>query len=441
MQLMNKRVRNTLFLFLAGSSCLQAPAVADVADRIVAVVGNEAIFKSEIDNRVLMARTQYPELAQDNALPRTILDGLIDQKIILAKAKIDSVAIDRNALDAMVKERLKQLGSRFGSTGEMESRLGKSSSAIRNDIRDELRNQQLIETLRRKKSDGLTITYAEVMAFYKENHSQIPPIPESVSVSQIIKYPTVPAESRARSLARIKGIRTELQGGADFADLAAKYSEDPGSARLGGDLGVARKGQFIPIFEKTAYALKEGEVSDIVETRYGYHLIQLLIKEDNSMHARHILVGLDRSKGDFTEAIQMLRAIYKDALSGKEIFADIAKKHSDDPLSAALGGKVIASGSSSSTLAPSTLFPQLQKVIATLKKPGDISEPEKIEPPQGEPFYAIFRLNDRVAAHPLDPDKDYAYLEELALDNKNRQIFNQWLQQLRKEVYVRLSDI
>jgi len=438
---MNKIVRNTVFLLLAGSFCLQAPVFAEVADRIVAVIGNEAIFKSEIDNRVLMARIQYPELAQDKVLPRTILDGLIDQKIILAKAKIDSVAIDVNALDALVKDRFKQLGSRFGSTSEMESRIGKSSSAIRNDLRDELRNQQLIETLRKKKSTGLTITYAEVMAFYKENRAQIPAIPEVVSVAQIIKYPAVSAESRARSLARIKGIRSELQGGADFADLAVKYSEDPGSARLGGDLGIARKGQFIPVFEKTAYALKEGEVSDIVETRYGYHLIQLLSKEENSMHARHILVGLDRSKGDFTEAIQQLQAIYTDTTSGKETFSDMAKKHSDDPVSAALGGTVIASGSSSSTLATSTLFPNLQKVIATLKKPGDISEPEKIEPPQGDPFYAIFKLNERVAAHSLDPDKDYAYLEELALENKNRQIFNQWLLQLRKEVYVRVSDI
>ena len=436
---MNKIVRNTVYLFFAGSSCLLAPAFAEVSDGVVAVVGNEAIFRSEIDNRAIMARLQYPELVKDKALSRTILDGLIDQKIILAKAKIDSVTLDVNALEAQVKERFRQFASRFGSTGEMESSVGKSSSGILNDIRDDLRNQQLIEKLRTKKSAGTTITYAEVMAFYKENREQIPPVPEGVSVSQIIKYPTVSSENRARSLARIQEIRTELHGGADFASLAAKYSEDPGSARQGGDLGVARKGQFIPIFEKTAYALKEGEISDIVETRYGYHLIQLLSKEEYSMHARHILIGLDRSKVDFSEASQQIKEIYKDVMSGKESFADIATKRSDDSASAALGGNVGISGSAA--LVPSSLLPQLQKVIAALKKPGDVSEPEKIEPPQGEPFYAIFRLNERVAAHTLDPDKDYARLEELALDNKNRQIFSQWLQQLRKEVYVRVSDI
>ncbi|MEI6639016.1 MAG: peptidylprolyl isomerase [Chlorobium sp.] len=441
MRPVKKIVRNTVFLCLASSFFPSTPIIAEVTDRLVAVVGNEAIFQSEIDNRALMVRLQYPEMAEEKSLPHSILDGLIDQKILLAKAKIDSVTIDLNSLDAMVKERFQQISSRFVSTSDMESRLGNSSAAIREDIRVELRNQQLIETLRKKKSAGVTITYEEVMAFYKQNQAQIPPVQEGVSVSQIIKYPSIAAESRARSLVRIKELSSQIKGGADFATLAVKYSEDPGSAKLGGDLGVARKGQFIPAFEKVAYALKEGEISDVVETRYGYHLIQLLSKEDNSIHVRHILVGLDRTQGDFSEAIQQLKEIYANVTSGKEAFADMAKKYSDDPASAALGGTLILPGSSTSTLSPSTLLPQLQKVIATLKKPGDISEPEKIEPAQGETFYAIFKLNKRIPAHTLDPDQDYSSLEELALENKNRLIFNQWVQQLRKEVYVRSSDI
>ena len=438
---MKKIVRSALFLFLASSSLWSLSLSAEVIDGVIAVVGNEAIFKSEIDSRALMARLQYPELSRDPKLHRTILDGLIDQKIILAKAKIDSVSIDLNALDSMVNDRFRQISSRFVSTSDMESRLGKSSAAIRDGIRDELRNQQMIETLRRKKTTGFTITYEEVMNFYKQNQAQIPPLPEGVAVSQIIKYPSVSADKRAKALSTIKKVKTELQGGADFAALAEKYSDDPGSAKLGGDLGVVRKGQLIQAFESAAYALKEGAISDIVETRYGYHLIQLLSKEDNSIHVRHILVGLDRTKGDFAEAIRQLKAVHDNVVSGKVNFAEMAKKHSDDPVSAALGGKILVAGSTRSTLAPSTLLPQLQKVIAGLKKPGDISKPEKIEPSQGEPFYALFMLNERVAAHTLNPDKDYAYLEELALENKNRQRFNDWIQQLRKEVYVHTSDI
>ena len=440
---MKKILRNITLLLLAGSSFLQGSALAEVADRIVAFVGNDVIFKSEIDNRVLLARLQYPELSEDKGLTRSILDGLIDQKIILTKAKIDSVAIDRNAIDAMVTERFKQISSKFASRADMESRIGKSSAGIRESIQEELRNQQLIDTLRKKKSAGVNVTYQEVMAFYKDNLSQIPEIPEQVSMSQIVKYSAVSPESRAQSLAKAQQVRAELQGGGDFADLAMKYSQDPGSAKLGGDLGFVRKGQLIPSFENAAFALREGGISDIVETRYGFHIIQLLSKEDTSMHVRHILIGFDRTNSDFSEAIRQLNTVHAEVMIGKANFADLAKKYSDDTASAMLGGVLVVNGSSKSTsmFTPDSLFPQLQQIIASLKKPGDISEPQKIVPPQGEPFYGIFRLNERVSAHPLDPDKDYAVLEEMALDYKSRQHFNQWVQQLHKEVYVRISDI
>ncbi len=438
---MKKVLINTLLLLITGLAYLQGSALAKVADRVVAVVGNEVIFKSEIDNRALMARLQYPELAQDKGLSRSILEGVIDQKIILAKAKIDSVSIDINTLDSMVNDRFKQISSSFTSKVEMESRLGKSSAGIRESIREELRNQQLIETLRKKKSAGITVTYGEAIEFYNTNRSQLPEIPEEVSVSQLIKYSGVAAESRAQSLATIQEIRKELLAGADFATLAMQYSQDPGSAKSGGDLGLVRKGQLIQSFETAAYALKEGGISDIVETRYGFHLIQLLSKEDNAVHVRHILIGLDRSKGDFSEAIQQLNSLHADLLSGKETFAEMAKKYSDDSASAPIGGAILMSGSSRKTFPPSKLFPQLQQIIASLKKSGDISKPQQINPPQREPFYGIFRLNERIATHPLDPEKDYSALEEMALDYKSRQLFNQWVQQLHKEVYVRISDI
>jgi peptidyl-prolyl cis-trans isomerase SurA len=438
---MKKILRKAVLLLLVGSSSLQAPALAEVADRIVAVVGNEVIFKSEIDTRELMARMQYPQMKTEKGLSRSILDGLIDQKIILAKAKIDSVSIDEAAVVSMANDRFKELNSKFASKAEMESRLGQSSAGILEGIRQELRNQQMVDTLRRKKNAGVTVSYDEVMAFYTTHKSQIPQIPEEVSVSQILRYSPVSEEKKAQSLATIERIRAELKGGADFAALAMQYSQDPGSAKAGGDLGFVPKGQFIPSFEKVAYALNEGELSDVVETRFGYHLIQLLSKEPNAIHVRHILIAFERKAGDFSAVIQQLNSVRSDVLSGKQTFAEMAKKYSEDPASAPLGGLILVGGSSKKTLTPATLRPQLQQIIASLKKDGDISEPQKIDPPQGDPFCAIFRLNERVPAHMVNPEKDYASLAELALENKNQQIFNQWVQQLRKEVYVRISDI
>ena len=438
---MKKVLRNVALMLLVGNSSLPVSAFADVADRIVAVVGNEVIFKSEIDSRELMTRMQYPQFKQEKGLSRSILDGVIDQKILLAKAKIDSVSIDENAVVSMANDRFKDLNAKFASKAEMESRLGKSSAGILEAIRQELRNQQLVDTLRRKKSAGVTVSYDEVMAFYAANKEQFPLVPEEVSVSQILKYPPVSEENRAQALATIERIRAELKAGADFSTLAKQYSQDPGSAKAGGDLGFVPKGQLIPSFENVAYALGEGKISDIVETRYGYHLIQLLSKEPNSIHVRHILIVFDRKAGDFSGAVRQLDALRADVLSGKDTFAHLAKKYSEDPASATIGGQILLGSSSKPTFSPKSLRPQLQQIIATLKSVGDISEPQKIEPQQGEPFYAIFRLNERIAEHKLNPEKDYAFLEEQALANKNQQIFNQWVQQLRKEVYVRTSDI
>jgi len=438
---MRKGLMNAVLLSLVGLLCLQASAGAVVADRVVAVVGKEAIFKSDIDSRELMARMQNPELAQVKGLPRTILDGMIDQKIILAKAKIDSIKIDLNAVEAASNDRFQQLNTRFSSRKEMESRFGKSSAAIREEIHQELLNQELIDTLRRKKSAGVTVTYAEAMAFYKENKERLSNIPDAVAVGQIIKYPSVTTESRAQSLSLIQQIKSELQRGADFAELARKYSQDPGSAKVGGDLGYVQKGELIKSFEDAANLLKDGQVSDVVETRYGFHLIQMLNKDLNSIHVRHILIGFDRSKADVPGVIQQLNAIRSDIISGKATFADMASKYSDDQMSAKLGGSITSAGSNNLIFSPATLRPQLQTIISSLKNVGDISSPQKIEPPQGEPFYAIFILNNRIPAHRLDAEKEYALLADMALEDKNRRLFTEWVQMLRKEVYVRVSDI
>ena len=438
---MRKGLMNAVLLSLVGLLCLQASAGAVVADRVVAVVGKEAIFKSDIDSRELMARMQNPELAQVKGLPRTILDGMIDQKIILVKAKIDSIKIDLNAVEAASNDRFQQLNTRFSSRKEMESRFGKSSAAIREEIHQELLNQELIDTLRRKKSAGVTVTYAEAMAFYKENKERLSNIPDAVAVGQIIKYPSVTTESRAQSLSLIQQIKSELQRGADFAELARKYSQDPGSAKVGGDLGYVQKGELIKSFEDAANLLKDGQVSDVVETRYGFHLIQMLNKDLNSIHVRHILIGFDRSKADVPGVIQQLNAIRSDIISGKATFADMASKYSDDQMSAKLGGSITSAGSNNLIFSPATLRPQLQTIISSLKNVGDISSPQKIEPPQGEPFYAIFILNNRIPAHRLDAEKEYALLADMALEDKNRRLFTEWVQMLRKEVYVRVSDI
>jgi peptidyl-prolyl cis-trans isomerase SurA len=432
-------VLSVIAVLLTMPSILSA---AVVADKVVAVVGSEVVFKSELDSRELMARMQYPDLKGDTSLRRTILDNIIDQKIILTKAKIDSVSIDENAVNSMAADRFRQLSGRFSSKEDMERRLGRSVDAIRRDLADELRGQQMIETLKRKKFSAVTIGYGEVMAFYRSNQASMPDLPEEVSVSQILKFPGVTSASKADALKKIQEIQKKQESGfLGFEELARRYSMDPGSAPLGGDLGFVQRGELVKPFEDAVYALKDGQVSGIVETRYGYHIIQRLGREGSSIHVRHILVAFERSGSDEGEAAAFLDAIRSKVLSGKVDFAMMAKNYSDDPVSASLGGQVLASGTSGKYLDPSMLRPQLREIVKALRTPGDISRPTKIIPPKGDPFFGIFRLNDRIMPHVLDPEKDYPLLEQLALDRKKQELFDAWVRGLHKEVYIRRSDL
>ncbi len=428
-------------LVTAGLATLHSPALADVADRVVAVVGNDVILKSDVDSRVLMARMQSPEQASKKDFQKTVLNTLIDQKIMLAKAKIDSLKIDESAVESSSSERYRQISERFMSKSEMEARFAKSSAGILEEIRKEMRSQELVDALRKKRSSATSVTYEEVMAYFNANRAMVGELPEMVSVSQILKFPGVSEASKASASALIHQVRSEILGGADFAVIARRYSQDPGSAKLGGDLGYVQKGELIQSFEDAAFALKEGALSDIVETRYGYHVIQMLNKDSNSIHIRHILIAFDHSNLNFAGELKLLGTIRADVQSGKADFADMARKYSDDPASARLGGLISAAGGGTSQIATTSIRKELRQIIQTLKSAGDVSEPKRIDPPQGEPFLAIFRLNERFAAHRLDPEKDYALIEEKALDEKNRVLFDEWLKQLRKEVYVRISDI
>ncbi|NQU46125.1 MAG: peptidylprolyl isomerase [Chlorobium sp.] len=434
-------LRALLPLFLLSFFPL-SPAGASVADGVVAVVGSDVVFRSELDSRETMTRIQYPDLKDDSSLRSSILDGLINQKIILAKARIDSIAISENDIASSADSRLRQLSRRFTSKEDMERQFGKSIEGIRRDLAGEIRSQQMIETLRRQKFAGVTIGYGEVMSFYRANRDAMPTLPEEVSVSQILKFPGVTRAAKAEARKKIEEIEKKYRTGfLTFDELARRYSADPGSAQLGGDLGFVQRGELVKPFEDAAYGLKDGDVSGIVETRYGFHIIQRLGREGSSIHVRHILVAFGRSDRDEVETVALLEAIRSGLLAGKGSFADMARKYSDDPVSASLGGAVLASGSSRRYLDPRSLRPQLQTIIGGLEKQGEISMPRKITPPQGEPFYGMFILNDRRPAHILDPEKDYAMLEQLALDDKKQRLFNEWVSELRREVFVRRSDI
>ena len=426
------------FLCFAGVPVLRAATV----DRIVAIVGNEIVLQSEIEQQAVMTELQYPEMAKAKDLRGRILDNLVMQKIVLTKARLDSVNVNESDIDKQTDERLMFLRSRFPSIEEMEKTFSKSYAMIEKEIKDDIRNQQLIDNLRRQKMSGVTVSYDEVEEFYRQHRDELPSIPESVQISQIIMYPQVTPENKAKARSLIEDVQQRLLEGADFDEMARRYSQDPGSAEVGGDLGYSKRGEFVKPYEEAAFSLKEGEISAIVESRFGYHIIQLLEKDGDRVHTRHILVVFDRSTLDRDAAKEKLEEIRSDVLAGKATFAGMASTYSEDPLSSLNGGMIQQAGGEG--LFPSaSLKEPLKSVVAKLDEPGEISKPMLINAPEGEPFYALFRLDKRILSHAMGLSTDYARLEKLAIDEKQKAMFTTWIEGLKKEVYVNIlgSDI
>ena len=410
-------------------------------DGISAIVGNEIILDSDVREQELMLRLQYPDAKNDPQLRKKILDNMITQKIILTKAKIDTVKVDEKSIEEQAGARYNSLRAGFPSVQAMESRFGLPVNRLKQNIRDDIRDQQMIDAFRRKRFREVNVSYDETMAFYQQEKGRLPDAPETVSVSQLIKMPLVADAAKLEALDKIKAVQQQLAAGGNFADLARAYSDDPGSRQKGGDLGFTRKGDLVPSYEQAASDLKPGQISGIVESRFGYHIIQLIGKDGDRMHTKHILAMFDRSKTDESATVALLKSVREDILSGKTTFAAMAGKYSDDPASAANGG-LITSGAGRSGLEVAGLRPELQKIIAGLKNKGEISQPEKIQPEQGAPFYALFMLNSREPAHALTLERDFTRIEELAMNRKSQEQFNAWIESLKKEVMVQvMSDI
>ncbi|ACF45080.1 MAG: peptidylprolyl isomerase [Prosthecochloris sp.] len=422
-------------LCFAGVPVLRAATV----DRIVAIVGNEIVLQSEIEQQAVMTELQYPEMAKAKDLRGRILDNLVMQKIVLTKARLDSVNVNESDIDKQTDERLMFLRSRFPSIEEMEKTFSKSYAMIEKEIKDDIRNQQLIDNLRRQKMSGVTVSYDEVEDFYRQHRDELPSIPESVQISQIIMYPQVTPENKAKARSLIEDVQQRLLEGADFDEMARRYSQDPGSAEVGGDLGYSKRGEFVKPYEEAAFSLKDGEISAIVESRFGYHIIQLLEKEGDRVHTRHILAVFDRTTLDRDAAKEKLEEIRSDVLAGKATFAEMASTYSEDPLSS-LNGGMIQQADGEGLFPSASLKEPLKSVVAKLDEPGAISKPMLINAPEGEPFYALFRLDKRIRSHAMGLSTDYARLEKLAIDEKQKVMFTTWIEGLKKEVYVNILD-
>ncbi|HHE54384.1 MAG TPA: parvulin peptidyl-prolyl isomerase [Caldithrix abyssi] len=424
-----KKVHFIILMLIVGISNIFAQ---QLVESIAAIVDKEIILRSEVEqftqNYILQNRLKIrPGSEEYNQLRKKMLEGLIEQKLLLAKAEADTVKVDDQMLDQRVEERIKYMVEQVGSQDKLEEIFGSSISQIRKDTRKLIKEQMLVEQVRAMRFRDVKVSRREVEEFYKMYKDSLPTRPATVDISHILKVIKPSEEAQLKAYRKAEMVLQKLKDGEDFAKLAKLYSEDPASAKRGGDLGFTQRGDLVPEYEAVAFNLKDGEISDIVQTQFGFHIIQLIERRGERIHTRHILIQVKPTEEDEKRIVEQLKEIRQKILDGAD-FSEMALKYSDDE------NVTKDKGHLGVFELDKLQIPQFRQVLANMK-PGEISEPFKTD--YG---YHIVKLNAREEAHKLTLENDWEQIEQMALNFKMQKEYQKWLAQLRKEIFVKINE-
>lgn len=401
-----------------------------IIDKIVAIVDKDVILESELNGQI-----QF--LAMNNRIdPKTpglrdqVLQNMINERLILAKAEEDSVTVSDDEVQQQLDQQIQARIQQVGSEKRLEEIYGMPISKIKREYRDEMRKNLLIQRMQQQHFQDMQVGRYEVDDFYRKYQDSLPPVPEEVELSRIYIVPKPTPAALAQARAKAQALLDSLKAGADFAELARKYSQDPGSAAQGGDLGLVRRGQFVKEFETAVFGLHEGEISPIVQTEFGFHIIQLLERRGDAVHARHILIRVEKSKAGDSITVALLDSLRTLAQHGTS-FAELAKKFSEDKETNLVGGSL-----------GTVQYDQLDKswlpYLDTLKN-GEISVPFRVS--AGSSYgYQIVLMQKRTPAHKMTLATDYHKIEALALNLKRTKDYQAWMEKLRKEIFWQIMS-
>jgi len=421
---MNKIKFFIIFLFVVNT--LPSLAQPEVVDRIVAIVGREPILLSDLNAEIeLYTFTNHVD-PNTPGLKNQVLDLLINEKLILSKALQDTniiVSDDEveNELNAQIAQRVQQLGSEK----RVEEAFGMSITRLKHEYRDGMRKKILISKLLETKKYSITISRREVEEFYSQFKDSLPRVPEELELYLIFKIPKISGSIKSTLKAQTQKILDSIKAGGDFADFARRYSEDPGTKSSGGDLGFVRRGEFFTEFEEAVFALKNNQLSDVVESPIGFHIIQLLERRGEQVHPRHILIKFKRDISEADSTIAFLKAL-KDSVKNGANFSDLAKRYSDDKESASMGGFL---GQLTITQFDKTVI----DAITNLKE-GEISDPIEV-PSEKNRGYQIIYVKKRIPEHPISLEGDWNRIQQMATSYKQSNEYQKWIKQLRSEIY------
>lgn len=428
------------FVMLCAGANAQAQEAGKgtLIDKIIAKVDNHFILKSEVEQQY----SQYLTSGQANTPNRCqILEGLVVNKLMLAKAEIDSVIVDDKRIDGELSSRMDQMEAQYGSAKNIVEAYGKSIVNLKEDLRLSLKEQLTGRKMQEKITSDVKITPKEVSAFFARIPTDsLPYLPSEVEVGHIVRLAQPNKTQKAELVGRLMDYRRRIEKGESFEDLAKLYSEDLGSGKRGGDLGFSKRGQMVAPFEAAALKLKPNQLSDVVESEFGYHLIQLLAVRGQEYHARHILIRPDYQKLDLTEPTHFLDSlrivIQRDSLT----FDKAARAHSEDKLTQDAGGLMLDMASRSTRLPfDGTMEPGLYFSLDSMKV-GTISTPIPYRTDDGRSAVRILYYKAKYAPHYANLKDDYQKIANIALTRKKNDAIEEWFLKAKEDVFIFIDD-
>lgn len=427
-----------LALAICATTAVSAQPAGQLIDRVVAVVGREAILQSEVVARAEQARSSGISIT--DAFVCGELEDLLYEKLLVEQGRLDSVVVDEGQVTAELDRRIRYFASQLGGEKELEQFYGKSVAEIKSDFRDQIHDQLLVQNMQQRISGEVRVTPRDVQQFYHRIPADsIPFINAEVEYAQILRIPKPNDEEERRVRRRIDEYREQvIKEEKDFCTVAILYSEDPGSAKDCGQLGMVPTGVMVPEFDAVALSLKEGEVSQVFKTQFGYHFMQLIERRGEQYNARHVLMRPQVSNADLQRERAFLDSLAAIIKAGDEEFAVLAGKHTSDEESKGTNGLMIEPNSNSARWDMSTLDQQVFFVLDKLQR-GEVSEPQLVVLPDGSKAYRLLQLNLRTEPHKANLKDDYRLVQQAAEGKLRASSIDNWVKEKLQGTYIRLA--
>lgn len=435
-----KKVGLTIWFLLSSVGSIVF-AQNNMIDGVVWIVGDEVILKSDVEEQRL--RMQYEGTRMQGDPYCLIPEQIAIQKLFLHQAKIDSITVSESMVYSQVEARMNYFISEIGSKEKMEEYFKKTASQIREELYTVTKEQMIVQQMQQKLTGDVKLTPNEVRTMYgKMDADSIPTVPETVEVQIITIEPPIKQEEIDRVKNQLREFAERVNSGSvDFSLLARLYSEDKESALRGGELGFAGRGRFVPEFASAAFALQEpGKISRVIETEFGYHIIQLIEKRDDRVNCRHILLKPRVSIEEKKQALERLDSIVNVIRNGELTFESATLQFSSDKDSRMNGGLIPNQYTGSSKFEYQNLPSEIAKMAYKLNA-GEISEPfAMMDTKLGREVYAVIKVKSKVKSHKANLVDDYQELKSFLEAKRGQEIIQEWITKKQKETYIQIDE-